>query len=49
MTMEFFNYGIPLVALALGAGGLLIVREMSRRVDREMAEIARQKHHHPAE
>ena len=46
--MTFFDYGLPLIALAMGGCGLLIVREMSRRFDRKMAEVAHQKHH-PAE
>ena len=46
--MMFFDYGIPLVALALGGCGILAAREMSRRFDRRMAEAARRKHH-PAE
>ena len=38
--MTFFDYGLPLIALAMGGCGLLIVREMSRRFDRKMAEVA---------
>lgn len=46
--MTFFNYGIPLIALALGGCGLFAAHQMSRRFDRKMAEIAQRKHH-PAE
>lgn len=49
MTVTFFDYGVPLIALAMGGGGLLLVREMSRRFDRQMAEVERKKNHHPAE
>lgn len=43
--MTFFDYGIPLIALALGWGGVLVARQMARQFDRRMAE----KKHHPAE
>lgn len=49
MTVTFFDYGVPLIALAMGGCGLLLVRGMSRRFDRQMAEVERKKAHHPAE